>query len=46
MRAAVAAVNTIKSDAMRANKGVPNDLVQRLLDEELAGGNVENIDQF
>jgi len=31
-----AAANKIKGDVMRANKGVPNDLVQRLLDEELA----------
>jgi aspartyl-tRNA(Asn)/glutamyl-tRNA(Gln) amidotransferase subunit B len=31
-----AAANKIKGDVMKANKGAPNDLVQRLLDEELA----------
>jgi len=31
-----AAVNKIKGDVMKANKGVPNELVQRLLDQELA----------
>ncbi|MCE9564699.1 MAG: Asp-tRNA(Asn)/Glu-tRNA(Gln) amidotransferase subunit GatB [Planctomycetes bacterium] len=31
-----AAANKIKGEVMKANKGVPNDLVQRLLDEELA----------
>jgi aspartyl-tRNA(Asn)/glutamyl-tRNA(Gln) amidotransferase subunit B len=31
-----AAANKIKGEVMKANKGAPNDLVQRLLDEELA----------
>jgi len=31
-----AAANKIKGEVMKANKGVPNELVQRLLDEELA----------
>jgi aspartyl-tRNA(Asn)/glutamyl-tRNA(Gln) amidotransferase subunit B len=31
-----AAANKIKGDVMKANKGAPSDLVQRLLDEELA----------
>ncbi|MBA4189208.1 MAG: Asp-tRNA(Asn)/Glu-tRNA(Gln) amidotransferase GatCAB subunit B [Planctomycetaceae bacterium] len=31
-----AAANKIKGEVMKANKGVANDLVQRLLDEELA----------
>ena len=32
----LAAANKIKGEVIKANKGVPNDLVQRLLDEELA----------
>jgi aspartyl-tRNA(Asn)/glutamyl-tRNA(Gln) amidotransferase subunit B len=31
-----AAANRIKGDVMRANKGAPNDMVQRLMEEELA----------
>jgi len=31
-----AAANKIKGEVMKANKGAPNDLVQRLLEEELA----------
>jgi aspartyl-tRNA(Asn)/glutamyl-tRNA(Gln) amidotransferase subunit B len=31
-----AAANKIKGDVMRANKGAPNDVVQRLMEEELA----------
>ena len=31
-----AAANRIKGQVMKSNKGAPNDLVQRLLDEELA----------
>jgi aspartyl-tRNA(Asn)/glutamyl-tRNA(Gln) amidotransferase subunit B len=31
-----AAANKIKGEVMKANKGAPNDVVQRLLDEELA----------
>ena len=30
------AANRIKGHVMKANKGAPNDVVQRLLDEELA----------
>jgi len=33
-----AAANRIKGHVMKANKGAPNDVVQRLLDEELAKG--------
>jgi hypothetical protein len=32
----VQAANKIKGEVMRANKGAPNDVVQRLLEEELA----------
>ena len=31
-----AAANKIKGEVMKANKGAPNDVVQRLLEEELA----------
>jgi aspartyl-tRNA(Asn)/glutamyl-tRNA(Gln) amidotransferase subunit B len=31
-----AAANRIKGHVMKANKGAPNDVVQKLLDEELA----------
>ena len=31
-----AAANRIKGEVMKANKGAPNDVVQRLLEEELA----------
>ena len=31
-----AAANRIKGHVMKANKGAPNEVVQRLLDEELA----------
>ena len=31
-----AAANKIKGEVMKANKGAPNEIVQRLLDEELA----------
>jgi aspartyl-tRNA(Asn)/glutamyl-tRNA(Gln) amidotransferase subunit B len=33
-----AAANRIKGHVMKANKGAPNDVVQRLLEEELAKG--------
>ena len=32
----VQAANKIKGEVMKANKGAPNDVVQRLMEEELA----------
>jgi aspartyl-tRNA(Asn)/glutamyl-tRNA(Gln) amidotransferase subunit B len=32
----VQAANKIKGEVMKANKGAPNDLVQKLMEEELA----------